>query len=338
MKETFFGRYPGSRLRRPRLRAFSRELMAETQLSVSNLIYPVFIHDEAHDVPIQSLMGQSRLSIKSLFLKAAECVELGIPAIMLFPVISPELKSLDAKAAYDPNGLIPKVVSALKREFPELGILTDIALDPYTTHGQDGIINDNGEILNDETIEVLIKQALVHAESGADMICPSDMMDGRIGEIRNILERSNYTSTQILAYSAKYASSFYGPFRDAVGSSAALGKSNKRSYQLDPKNRQEALREVALDIAEGADFVMVKPGLPYLDIVREVKSAFEMPTIVYQVSGEYAMLKAAAIQNWLSERETVLETLIAFRRAGADAIITYYGLEVAKWLSEARQP
>jgi porphobilinogen synthase len=263
---------------------------------------------------------------------AEECVTLGIPAIALFPVISEDFKSLDAKEAYNPSGLVPKTIKALKQAFPDLGVITDVALDPYTTHGQDGIIDDDGYVMNDKTVEVLVKQALCHAKAGADVVAPSDMMDGRIGAIRDALEEDDYIHTRILAYSAKYASAFYGPFRDAVGSSANLGKGNKYNYQMDPANSDEAIKEVALDIEEGADMVMVKPGMPYLDIVRRVKDEFGVPTYAYQVSGEYAMLKAAAQNGWLDEQACVMESLLGFKRAGADGILTYFAMDVARWL------
>jgi porphobilinogen synthase len=302
-------------------------------VTVHDIIYPCFVL-EGHNQrqAVESMPGVERLSI-DLLLKEAETIHrLGIPVMALFPVTPTDVKTEDAREAYNPNGLAQRAVKAIKREFPELGIMTDVALDPFTTHGQDGLIDNTGYIINDETVEVLIKQALSHAEAGADIVAPSDMMDGRIGAIRNQLEENNHIHTRIMAYSAKYASSFYGPFRDAVGSSANLGSGNKYSYQMDPANSDEALHEVELDIAEGADMFMVKPGMPYLDIVRRVKDEFSMPTYVYQVSGEYAMLKAAAQNGWLNEEATVMESLLGFKRAGADGILTYYAKTVAQWL------
>lgn len=325
--------FPQARLRRLRRDDFSRRLVAETTLTADHLIYPMFILEgDSRREPIASMPGIDRVSIDLLLEEAKELVDLGIPAIALFPVIDSSKKSLHAEEAYNPNGLIPTAVRALKAAYPELGIITDIALDPYTSHGQDGVINEEGYVLNDETIDILIKQALCHAEAGVDIVAPSDMMDGRIGMIREELEMAGFIHTKILAYSAKYASSFYGPFRDAVGSGAALGKSNKAQYQMDPRNANEALHEVAMDLEEGADIVMIKPGMPYLDIVRQVKDTFKMPTFVYQVSGEYAMQKAAAQMGWLNERAVALESLIAMRRAGADAILTYYAKQAAIWL------
>jgi porphobilinogen synthase len=312
---------------------FSRRLMREHRLSVDDLIYPVFVTEGNNErSPVASMPGIERLSLDLLLEEAYELFSLGIPAIALFPVIAPEKKSDLAKEAYNPEGLVQTAVRALKEAVPELGVITDVALDPYTSHGQDGLIDQDGYVLNDETIEVLVKQALSHADAGADIVAPSDMMDGRIGAIRQALETNRHRNTKILAYSAKYASSFYGPFRDAVGSSAALGKANKYNYQMDPANSDEALREVALDLQEGADMVMVKPGMPYLDIIRRVKDEFGVPTLAYQVSGEYAMLKAAAINGWLDERQVVLESLLAFKRAGSDAILTYFAKSVAEWL------
>lgn len=327
--------FPQARLRRLRRDDFSRRLVAETTLTVDNLIYPMFIVEgESRREPIASMPGIERLSIDLLLQEAGELVNLGIPAIALFPVIEASKKTLDAAEAYHPHGLIPAAVRALKKAYPSLGVITDIALDPYTSHGQDGVIDEQGYVLNDETIDILIKQALCHAEAGVDMVAPSDMMDGRIGMIREALEVAGFIHTKILAYSAKYASSFYGPFRDAVGSGAALGKSNKSQYQMDPRNANEALHEVSLDLEEGADIVMIKPGMPYLDIVRQVKDTFKVPTFVYQVSGEYAMVKAASQLGWLKEKDVALESLIAMRRAGADAILTYYAKQAAVWLSE----
>ena len=319
-------------MRRMRHDDFSRRLMRETRLTVDDLIYPVFVLDgENRSEAVASMPGVNRMTLDKLIPLAQECAQLGIPALALFPVIDASLKSLGAEEAYNPKGLVPRVVAALKKAVPELGIITDIALDPYTSHGQDGLIDDAGYVLNDATVEVLQKQALCHAQAGADIVAPSDMMDGRIGSIRASLDQAGFIHTRILAYSAKYASSFYGPFRDAVGSSANLGASNKYTYQMDCANSDEALREVGLDLEEGADMVMVKPGMPYLDIVRRVKDEFGAPTFVYQVSGEYAMLKAAAQNGWLNEQACVLESLLAFKRAGADAILTYFALDVARW-------
>jgi porphobilinogen synthase len=314
---------------------FSRRLMRENKLTVDDLIYPVFVLDGTNKrETIDSMPGVERLSMDLLVEEARELYILGIPAIALFPVVSVEKKSDDAVEAYNPNGLVQRTVRALKAAVPELGIITDIALDPFTSHGQDGLIDADGYVLNDETIDVLVKQALSHAKAGADIVAPSDMMDGRIGVIRDALENHGYIHTKILAYSAKYASSFYGPFRDAVGSSGNLGKGNKYSYQMDCANSDEALREVGLDLQEGADMVMVKPGMPYLDIVRRVKDEFGVPTFAYQVSGEYAMLKAASQNGWLDEKAVVLESLLAFKRAGCDAILTYYAKTVAQWLQD----
>ncbi|HEY0907253.1 MAG TPA: porphobilinogen synthase [Methylophilus sp.] len=323
------------RPRRMRKDDFSRRLMREHVLTVNDLIYPVFVLEgEGKVEAVSSMPGVQRQSLDVLLNTAAECVRLGIPALALFPVVPQQYKSLDAKEAYNPDGLVPRTVRALKAAFPELGIITDVALDPYTTHGQDGLIDDTGYVLNDETVAVLVKQALCHAEAGADVVAPSDMMDGRIGAIRDALEEQRYIYTRILAYSAKYASAFYGPFRDAVGSAANLGKSNKYNYQMDPANSDEALKEVALDLEEGADMVMVKPGMPYLDIVRRVKDEFGVPTYAYHVSGEYAMLKAAAQNGWLDEKACVLEAMLGFKRAGADGVLTYYAMDIAKWLQE----
>lgn len=322
-----------TRPRRMRKDTFSRRLMRENTLTTDDLIYPVFVlTDEGRTEEVHSMPGVQRQSIDILLKTAEECVQLGIPALAIFPVVPEEHKSLTAKEAYNSGGLVPRAVKALKEAFPDLGIITDVALDPYTTHGQDGIIDDDGYVLNDETVEVLVKQALCHAKAGADVVAPSDMMDGRIGAIREALEEDEFIHTRILAYSAKYASAFYGPFRDAVGSSANLGKGNKYNYQMDPANTDEAMKEVALDIAEGADMVMVKPGMPYLDVVRRVKQEFGVPTYAYQVSGEYAMLKAAAQNGWLDERECVMESLLGFKRAGADGILTYFAMDVARWL------
>jgi porphobilinogen synthase len=312
---------------------FSRRLMREHRLSADDLIYPVFVLDGTNKVePVPSMPGVTRQTLDKLLAQAEQCLELGIPALALFPVIEPKLKSLDAAEAANPGGLVPRVVQALKQRFPELGVITDIALDPYTSHGQDGLIDDSGYVLNDETVAVLARQGLAHAQAGADVVAPSDMMDGRIGAVRAALDGGGFIHTRILAYAAKYASSFYGPFRDAVGSAANLGKGNKYTYQMDPANGDEALWEVGLDLDEGADMVMVKPGMPYLDIVRRVKERFGAPTFVYQVSGEYAMLKAAAANGWLDEKACVLEALLGFKRAGADGILTYFALDAARWL------
>ena len=323
--------YPASRPRRLRRDAWSRELVRESRLHASDLILPVFVLD-GHDVvqDVASMPGVRRVTLDRLYPVAEECVALGIPVLALFPVLEPSLKSEDGREALNPDGLVPRVVRELKKRFPELGVMTDVALDPFTSHGQDGLLDPTGYIVNDETVAVLAKQALVQAEAGVDIVAPSDMMDGRIGAIRHALEGDGRIHTKIMAYSAKYASAFYGPFRDAVGSAANLGKSNKKVYQMDPANSDEALREVALDIAEGADMVMVKPGLPYLDIVRRVKDEFRMPTYAYQVSGEYAMLKAAAQNGWLDHDQTMMEVLGAFKRAGADGVLTYFALDAAR--------
>jgi porphobilinogen synthase len=331
------GQFPTRRMRRLRRDDFSRRLVREHRLSADDLIYPVFVLDGAkREEPVASLPGIARKSVDGILRDAERCLELGVPAIALFPVIPFEMKSADAAEAWHSEGLVPRVVAALKERFPELGVITDVALDPYTSHGQDGLIDATGYVLNDETVAALVKQALCHAEAGADIVAPSDMMDGRIGAIRAGLDGAGCERTRIMAYSAKYASSFYGPFRDAVGSAGNLGGGNKYSYQMDPANTDEALWEVALDLEEGADIVMVKPGMPYLDIVRRVKDAFGAPTAVYQVSGEYAMLKAAAAQGWLDEQSCVLEALTAFKRAGADAILTYFALDAAAWLARTR--
>ncbi len=333
--ETGRGAFPRRRMRRMRRDDFSRRLMRESSLSVDDLIYPMFILEgENQREPVASMPGVERVSIDELMKEAAELVELGIPAVALFPVTPAEKKSEDASEAYNPDGLAQRAVRALKAQFPELGVITDVALDPFTTHGQDGLIDETGYVMNDETVEVLVKQALSHAEAGADVVAPSDMMDGRIGQVRQALEAAGQIHTRILAYSAKYASSFYGPFRDAVGSAANLGAGNKYTYQMDPANGDEALWEVSLDLEEGADMVMVKPGMPYLDIVRRVKDQFGVPTYVYQVSGEYAMLMAAAQNGWLDEKAVILESLLGFKRAGADGILTYFAKRVAQWLNE----
>jgi porphobilinogen synthase len=327
------GRFPATRMRRMRRDDFSRRLMRESTLTVDDFIYPVFVLEgEGRREKVASMPGVERQSLDIMLKTAERAANLGIPALALFPVIDTALKSLGAEEAFNSHGLVPRVVTALKREFPDLGVITDVALDPYTSHGQDGLIDATGYVLNDETLQVLAKQARCHAEAGADVVAPSDMMDGRIGRIRRELDEAGQIHTRILAYSAKYASSFYGPFRDAVGSAGNLGKGNKYTYQMDPANSDEALKEVALDLEEGADMVMVKPGMPYLDIVRRVKDEFGVPTYAYQVSGEYAMLKAAAQNGWLNEEACVLESLLAFKRAGADGILTYFALEAAEYL------
>jgi len=324
------------RPRRLRKQEFNRSLVRENTLTANDLIYPLFvIEGENIKEKIDSMPGIERLSIDQLLIEAKEIVDLKIQAIALFPVISSEKKTEDAEESYNSDGLVQRAVRAVKRSFPELAVITDVALDPFTSHGQDGLIDSNGYVLNDETVEVLIKQAISHAKAGADIVAPSDMMDGRIGAIRNALEESGFKNTNILSYAAKYASSFYGPFRDAVGSSGSLGKSDKKTYQMDPGNANEAIREVELDINEGADMVMIKPGLPYLDIVSSVKQTFGVPTFAYHVSGEYAMLKAASQKNWIDEKSTVLETLLCFKRAGADAILTYYAKDAAKWIKDS---
>ena len=328
-----YGTFPALRMRRMRRDDFSRRLMRETVLGANDLIYPVFILDGKNRTEkVASMPGVERLTVDRLMPVAERCLKLRVPAMALFPVIDQKLKTLDGREAFNPKGLIPRAVATLKKRFPELGIMTDVALDPYTTHGQDGLIDDSGYVLNDETVEVLARQAQCHAAAGADIVAPSDMMDGRIGAVRAAVDEHNRIYTRIMAYSAKYASSFYGPFRDAVGSSGNLGKGNKYTYQMDPANSDEALWEVGLDLQEGADMVMVKPGMPYLDIVRRVKDEFKAPTFVYQVSGEYAMLKAAAQNGWLNEEACVLEALLAFKRAGADGILTYFALDAARWL------
>ena len=326
--------FPYTRPRRLRRDDFSRRLVREHRLGVDDLILPVFVHEADGRAPVASMPGVERQSVDELLRTAADAVALGIPAVVLFPVTAPEAKSLDAAAAWADDGLAQRAIRALKREFPQLGVITDVALDPYTSHGQDGLVDGDGYVANDDTVEALVKQALSHADAGADVVAPSDMMDGRIGAIREALEESGHVNTRILAYSAKYASAFYGPFRDAVGSAGALGKGDKKTYQMDPGNSDEALREVGLDLDEGADMVMVKPGLPYLDIVRRVKDHFGVPTFAYQVSGEYAMLKAAAMNGWLDERACVLEALLGFKRAGADGVLTYFALDAARWLKE----
>jgi porphobilinogen synthase len=329
------GQFPRVRMRRMRRDDFSRRMMRETTLGPSDFIYPVFVMEGSKQrVAVPSMPGVERVTIDELVREAEECARLGVPAMALFPVTPPEAKSLDAREAWNPDGLAQRAVRAIKKAVPELGVVTDVALDPFTTHGQDGIIDeDSGYVLNDVTVEALVKQGLSHAAAGADIVAPSDMMDGRIGALRDALEAQGHIYTRILAYSAKYASSFYGPFRDAVGSAGNLGKGNKYTYQMDPANSDEALREVQLDLDEGADMVMVKPGMPYLDIVRRVKDRFGAPTFVYQVSGEYAMLMAAAQNGWLDERAVVLESLNSIKRAGADGILTYFALRASRWLT-----
>lgn len=327
--------YPASRPRRLRRDAFSRAMVREHTLHAADLILPVFVLDgERRSEPVASMPGVQRMSLDGLFAQAEACLALGVPVMALFPVIDPALKTPDGREATNPEGLVPRAVRALKDRFPELGLLTDVALDPFTSHGQDGLLDERGYIINDPTVEMLKKQALVQAEAGVDIVAPSDMMDGRIGAIRQALEGGGHIHTRIMAYSAKYASAFYGPFRDAVGSAKNLGKSDKKTYQMDPANSDEALREVALDIAEGADMVMVKPGLPYLDIVRRVKDEFRMPTFAYQVSGEYAMIKAAAQNGWLDHDAVMMEALTAFRRAGADGVLSYFALDAARLLKQ----
>ena len=333
MSSIFTGQYPNTRMRRMRRDPFSRALMRENTVTAADLIYPVFILDgENQRQQVASMPGVERVSIDLLMNVAEECVSLGIPVLALFPVIDASLKTYDGVEATNPDGLVPRAVRALKQRFPQLGLLTDIALDPYTTHGQDGLPDENGYIVNEKTIEMLTRQALTHAEAGVDVVAPSDMMDGRIGVIRAALEERGFIHTRIMAYSAKYASAFYGPFRDAVGSAANLGKADKNTYQMDPANIDEALREVALDLQEGADMVMVKPGMPYLDVVRRVKDEFKVPTFAYQVSGEYAMLKAAAQNGWLDHDKVMMESMMAFKRAGADGVLTYFALDVARKL------
>ncbi|MES9899282.1 MAG: porphobilinogen synthase [Sedimenticola sp.] len=334
-KSSLSSRYPATRMRRMRRDDFSRRMMRENQLTPADFIYPVFVLEgDGQREAVTSMPGVERLSIDLLVQEAKESHRLGIPAMALFPVTPQSAKSDDAREAFNPDGLAQRAVRAVKEAVPELGVITDVALDPFTTHGQDGLIDATGYVMNDETVEVLVKQAASHAAAGADIVAPSDMMDGRIGEVREILEAEGHIHTRILAYSAKYASSFYGPFRDAVGSAANLGAGNKYTYQMDPANSDEALREVELDLNEGADMVMVKPGMPYLDIVRRVKETFGVPTFAYQVSGEYAMLMAAAQNGWLDERSVVLESLLSFKRAGADGILTYFAKQASQWLSE----
>src|SRR5213594_4394046 len=328
-----YGEFPGVRMRRMRRDEFSRRLMREHVLTADDLIYPVFVLDgKSRAEKVASMPGVERMTVDKLLALAEQCLKLRIPVLALFPVIEQRLKSADGREALNPKGLVPRAVAALKKRFPELGIMTDVALDPYTSHGQDGVIDETGYILNDVTLEVLVEQALAQAEAGVDIVAPSDMMDGRIGRIRAALEKAGHLHTKIMAYSAKYASGFYGPFRDAVGSSGNLGKGDKATYQMDPANSDEALREVGLDLAEGADMVMVKPGMPYLDIVRRVKDEFEVPTFAYQVSGEYAMLKAAAHNGWLDHDKVMMESLLAFKRAGADGVLSYFALDAARLL------
>ncbi|TDB27458.1 porphobilinogen synthase [Stenotrophomonas sp. ATCM1_4] len=326
--------HPLYRPRRMRHDAFSRRLMREHTLTTDDLIWPVFVHELDGRASVGSMPGVDRMSIDELLREAEQALELGVPVIDLFPVIDSSRKSLDAAEAWNEDGLAQRAVRALKQRFPELGVMTDVALDPYTTHGQDGIIDERGYVLNDITVEALVKQSVSHAQAGVDIVSPSDMMDGRIGAIRRALDAAGHINCRIMAYSAKYASAFYGPFRDAVGSSGNLGKADKKTYQMDPANSDEAMREIALDLEEGADMVMVKPGMPYLDIVRRVKQEFGVPTFAYHVSGEYAMLKAAALNGWLDERACVMETMIGFKRAGADGVLTYYAPQIARWLKE----
>ena len=327
--------FPASRPRRLRRDDFTRRLVREHALSVNDLIYPVFVLEgQGRREAVGSMPGVERLSLDLLLPVAERCVALGIPVMALFPVIDPSRKTEDGREAFNEKGLVPQVVRSLKQHFPELGVMTDVALDPFTSHGQDGLLDDTGYILNDETVQVLVQQAMTQADAGVDIVAPSDMMDGRIGAIRQALESAGHIHTRIMAYSAKYASAFYGPFRDAVGSASNLGKSNKKVYQMDPGNSDEALREVAMDIDEGADMVMVKPGMPYLDIVRSVKDTFQVPTFAYQVSGEYAMLMAAARNGWLDHQAVMLESLLAFKRAGADGVLTYFAVDTAQYLQE----
>lgn len=330
---TSFGQFPQKRMRRMRRDKFSRRLMRENHLHADDFIYPVFVlNGKNRKEKIPSMPGVVRQSADMLMQQAEKCLQLGIPALAIFPVIEPNLKSLTAAEALNPRGLVPQLITKLKKHFPELGIITDIALDPYTSHGQDGLVDADGYVMNDETVKILAQQALVHAQAGADIVAPSDMMDGRIAAIRDALDSKKYIHTRILAYSAKYASGFYGPFRDAVDSSTNLGEGSKSTYQMDPANSDEAIWEVGIDLGEGADMIMIKPGMPYLDIVRQVKDQFKAPTFVYQVSGEYAMLKSAAQNGWLDEKTCVLESLLAIKRAGADAILTYYAMDAAGWL------
>ena len=327
-------RYPDIRLRRMRKDPFSRELMREHRIHASDLIWPVFVHEQLGRARVDSMPGVERLSLDALIEEAGQAHALGIPAIAVFPVVAHDKKSPEAQEAYNPEGIAQRAITALKRAVPGLGVISDVALDPFTAHGQDGLLDEQGYVVNDETVEVLVRQALSHANAGADIVAPSDMMDGRIGCIRQALEENGHCNTRILAYAAKYASGFYGPFREAVGSTANLGSGDKFSYQMDPANSDEALHEVALDLDEGADMLLIKPGMPYLDIVRRVKETFQMPTFVYQVSGEYSMLKAAAHNGWVNERNCVMESLLCIKRAGADAMFTYFAKDVAGWLNE----
>jgi len=329
--------FPATRMRRMRAHDFSRRMMRENRLTSDDLIWPVFVLEGDNAVePVKSMPGVERMTIDRLLPAAEHCLELGIPAIALFPVVPADCKSDDAREAWNPEGLAQRTVAALKKRFPELGVITDVALDPFTSHGLDGLVDDTGYVVNDETVDVLVKQALSHVEAGADVVAPSDMMDGRIAAIRQALETEGFPNKKILSYAAKYASSFYGPFRDAVGSAANLAGANKYSFQMDPANSNEALHEIELDLEEGADMVMIKPGMPYLDIIRRVKETFEVPTFAYQVSGEYAMLKAASQNGWLNEEAVVLEALTCFRRAGADGVLTYYAIQAAEWLQNHR--
>ncbi len=331
-----YGSFPTVRMRRMRRDDFTRRMMREHVLTTNDFIYPVFVMEGSRKTqPVASMPGVERMTLDKLLPVAERCLKLKVPVLALFPVIDAKLKTLDGKEATNPKGLVPRVVARLKKEFPELGVMCDVALDPYTSHGQDGVIDANGYILNDTTLAILEKQALTQAAAGVDIVAPSDMMDGRIGRIRSALDKRQFINTRIMAYSAKYASGFYGPFRDAVGSAANLGKGNKLTYQMDPANTDEALWEVGLDLQEGADMVMVKPGMPYLDILRRGKDEFKAPTFVYQVSGEYAMLKAAGINGWINEKTCAMEALLAFKRAGADGILTYYALDAAQWLKDA---
>ncbi len=330
---THHGQYPALRLRRPRARAFARRLVRENRVHRDDLIYPIFLTAGARE-PVPSMPGVERLPLGEVRAEIEAVAELGIPAVVLFPWIDPALKTVDGRESYNPEGLIPSAVRAIHDTVPEMGVITDVALDPYTSHGHDGVTDENGYVINDETVEILVRQALCHAQAGVDMVAPSDMMDGRVRAMRQAMEEAGHVNTGILAYAAKYASGFYGPFRDAIGSAAALGGANKYTYQIDPSNSDEALREVALDLAEGADMVMVKPGLPYLDIVQRVKERFAVPTFVYQVSGEYAMLKAAVAAGALDEQAAVIETLTAMKRAGADGILTYFAKDMARWIRD----
>jgi len=329
--------FPATRMRRMRAHDFSRRMMRESRLTSDDLIWPVFVLEGDNAVePVKSMPGVERMTIDRLLPAAERCLELGIPAIALFPVVPADCKSDDAREAWNPEGLAQRTVAALKKRYPDLGVITDVALDPFTSHGLDGLVDDTGYVVNDETVDVLVKQALSHVEAGADVVAPSDMMDGRIAAIRQALETEGFPNKKILSYAAKYASSFYGPFRDAVGSAANLAGANKYSFQMDPANSNEALHEIELDLEEGADMVMIKPGMPYLDIIRRVKETFEVPTFAYQVSGEYAMLKAASQNGWLNEEAVVLEALTCFKRAGADGVLTYYAIQAAEWLQDHR--